>query len=193
MTARCASAASASGNSLPITGRGVNTIARLEARDGVANLLDHTPAVVARRIRQRRQSGIFSRANISFHRVNADRVHSNEHLTRTRLRRRHFFEAQNFRTPKSMHPNRLHLFSLTYLQSDINHVALNSHFLIPGSAQRSPCSLPSIVDCKEMLTFALIRMASKEYFLYVRNTCQSQRSLAKDKPLFPETFGGCLA
>src|SRR5436309_4700122 len=120
-------------------------------------------------------------------RINADRVHPNQHLTRTRLRRRHFFEAQNFRTPKSMHPNRLHLFSLTYLQSDINHVALNSHFLILGSAQRSPCSLPSIVDCKEMLTFALIRMASKEYFLYVRNTCQSQRSLAKDKPLFPET------
>src|SRR6516164_1593980 len=43
------------------------------------------------------------------------------------------------------------------------------------------------------LTFALILMASKEYSLYVRNICQSQRSLAKDKPLFPETFGGCLA
>ena len=61
------------------------------------DLLDHARAVVAWRVRQRRQSRISSRANVSLHRVNADGVDSNEHFTRAGSRRRHFFEPKNFR------------------------------------------------------------------------------------------------
>ena len=83
-------------------------IAGFELRDGVANLLNHSGAVIARRIRQRRQSRVRSRANVSLHRVNTDRVYSNKHFTRSGPRRRHFFQPKNFRPTEFVYSNCFH-------------------------------------------------------------------------------------
>ena len=106
--------------------RGVNTIARFESIYIRAHLLDHARAVVAGRVRQGRFLRMSSRANVRLDRINADRIHSNQHLTGTGLRRRHFFEPQNFRITKLMHPNRLHRFLALVLRNCLGVRFLNS-------------------------------------------------------------------
>src|SRR5437667_3626566 len=88
------------------------TRARLKFVSVRTNVLEPARAVVASCVRKSRQSRISSCANVSLHRVNADRMHSNKHLTGTWSRCRHLFQPKNVRLPKFMHQNRLHRFLL---------------------------------------------------------------------------------
>jgi hypothetical protein len=72
------------------------------------HLFDHTSAIVAGRVRQLGLTRIRSRTNVSLHWINADRVHSNKHLTEIGPRHRRFFHLKSFRAPELMDSNRFH-------------------------------------------------------------------------------------
>src|SRR3954462_15248398 len=102
---------------------GINTITGFKLTHIRADLLDDTGAVVSGCVRQFWQSRVRSRSNISLHRVDTDRVNSHDQLTRAGLRRRYFFQTQNFRPAKFFHSDRFHaprilLFSYLFVALD---------------------------------------------------------------------------
>src|SRR5581483_9335581 len=129
-----------------------NAIARFELRDGIANLFNHASAILTWCVRQSRQSRIRSGADVSFHRVNADRVYSNKHFTGTGLRSGHFSKPKNFRITKFLHANRLHCPSFVILSSAFSSCSAGKVLILrrnlsaaraTASRARSPFSLVS--------------------------------------------------
>src|SRR5882757_5937741 len=90
--------------------RGINMIAGFKLSHIRAGLLDHTRAVVPRRVRQLWQSRVRSSANVSLHWVDTDRVNSHEHLIGAGPPRRHFFQPKHFRPAKFFHSDCFHAF-----------------------------------------------------------------------------------
>src|SRR5262249_7093742 len=98
----------------------INAVPNFELIHVRTDLLYNARAVVAWCVRQRRLPCIRSGANVSLHRVHADRMHSNEQFTWTWPRRRGFLHAKNLRAPELMDSHRFHDSVLTCLDSNIN-------------------------------------------------------------------------
>jgi hypothetical protein len=73
-----------------------------------AHHFDHARTVIAGSERQRRLPRVGAGADVGLDRIHADRVYPHEHLTGSRLQRRHLDQFHHFGLPELFHTDRFH-------------------------------------------------------------------------------------
>jgi len=91
---------------------GIDAIAGFETPDIRTNRFDDSTRVGSRRIRQIRLPRISPGANVRIDRIDARCFHTHQHLSGIRLRIRHVFNFQDFRTTKLAHSYGFHVLRL---------------------------------------------------------------------------------
>src|SRR2546430_2461205 len=86
----------------------VNAVALLYLLHILADRFNHSRAIRARRVGERRLHRVSSRAHVGIVRIHSRSMNAHEHLPGRRLRGRHLFELQDFRTTELTNKNRLH-------------------------------------------------------------------------------------